>query len=79
MKQAKVYLHQSNDLEDVVAKLRTESRNNNKPTTTTTVATTTTNNRSKDVPRMRYHRVLARAESDGFYYPAIVNKFVNPR
>lgn len=28
---------------------------------------------------MRYHRVLARSDLDGLYYPALVNKYVNER
>ena len=29
--------------------------------------------------RLRYHRILARSDVDGYYYPALVNKYVNPR
>lgn len=79
LEQGRIYMKQSQDLRETVKQLSNEAKeekekqNQQNESPKKSTKTITSN------PRFRYHRVLARSDVDGFYYPAIVNKYVNAR
>lgn len=81
--QGKLYLKQSEDLRQMVEQLSKEAKEKKTKKSTHEISKIKKKvNKEPTTPnstRMRYHRVLARSDLDGLYYPALVNKYVNER
>lgn len=84
MRQARLFLKQSDELKELVGQLKNDARAAKKSKEQIVKKPqgkkqSNEGDATNNAPRMRYHRVLARSDIDGFYYPAIVDKYVNPR
>ncbi|XP_066919600.1 von Willebrand factor A domain-containing protein 3B-like [Clytia hemisphaerica] len=76
--QGSIYMKQSKDLRATVDQLSKEARRE-KEEKESPKKNKNSPSKTPSNPKFRYHRVLARSDLDGFYYPAIVNKYVNAR